>query len=181
MDAERLLIERSLAGSTGAFDELMKLYERPVFKIAYSYVKNVEMAMDISQNVFIKVYTRLETFRRDGHFKAWIVQIACRESIDWLRLTKPSRGDIPLKDIGEIGHPAGQDAGLIEEETRRELLSAVGRLNPRQQVAVSMRYFDGASLPDIADTLGCDVALAKNILFRSLQKLRRHLGEAKES
>ncbi len=177
---EQTLIERSRAGSIAAFDELMRGYERFVYKIAYAYVRNPETAMDIVQNVFIKVYGHLATIRGDGNFKAWIARVACREGIDALRLAQRRGGQVPLEDLPLASPGAGQEEDLIRAEQSGRLRSAIGKLNSRQRLAINLRYFDGASLQEISASLGCDMSLAKNILFRSLAKLRRHLGPLKE-
>ena len=174
------LIERSRAGSIAAFDELMRRYERFVFHIAFAYVRNADTAMDIVQNVFVKTFNRLGGIRSDGNFKAWIAMVAYRESLDALRLSRRRGGQVPLDDLALASPEAGQEEGLIRAQRSDRIRSAIGKLNPRQQLAVSLRYLEGASLREIADRLDCDVSLTKNILFRSLEKLRRHLGPLKE-
>ena len=180
MTEDQCLIERSRAGSVAAFDDLMRRHERIVYKIAFAYVRNAETAMDIVQNVFIKTFNRLADVRSEGNFKAWIAQVACRESIDVLRHSRRSRGQIPLEDLPLASPEAGQEEGFIRVQRSDRIRSAMDKLNPRQKLAVSLRYFDGASLQEISDLLGCDVSLTKNILFRSLERLRRHLGPLKE-
>jgi len=136
--------------------------------------------MDIVQNVFVKVFSRLGEIRSDGNFKAWIAQVACRESIDSLRHSRRSRGQVSLEDLPLASPEAGQEEGLIRAQQSDRLRSAIEKLNPRQRLAVSLRYYEGASLQEISALLDCDIGLTKNILFRSLEKLRRHLGPLKE-
>ena len=181
MTEEQSLIERSRAGSLAAFDDLMQRYERFVYKIAFAYVHDVETAMDITQNVFIKAFSQMGGFRAEGNYRAWIARISCRECIDSLRKFRRMGGaPISLEDLPLASPETGQEEGLIRTQQSRHLKSAIARLNPRQRLAVSLRYFDGASLQEISDILDCDVSLTKNILFRSLEKLRRHLGPLKE-
>jgi len=175
------LLERSRAGSIAAFDELMRRHERFIYQIAFAYVRNAETAMDIVQNVFFKAFNRLASLRGDGNFKGWIARVACRESIDVLRLGRRSRGQISLEDLPLASTEAGQEESLIRAQQSECLRSAIDKLNPKQRLAVTLRYFDGASLREIAVLLNCDISLAKNILFRSLAKLRGNLGPLKES
>lgn len=180
MTEDRTLIERSRDGSIAAFDELMRRHERFVYKISYAYVRNEETAMEIVQNVFVKTFHALPRIRSDGNFKAWIAKVACREGIDSLRRSRRRGGQVPLEDLHLASHEAGQEESLIRTRQSDLIRSAIGKLNPKQRMAVSLRYFEGASLREISDRLECDVNLAKNILFRSLEKLRRHLGPLKE-
>jgi RNA polymerase sigma-70 factor (ECF subfamily) len=176
----QILIERSRAGSIAAFDELMRRHERLVYKIAFAYVRNAETAMDIVQNVFVKTFDRLAGIRSQENFKAWIAQVTCRESIDAIRKARRGGAQVPLEEIPLASPEAGQEEGIIRAQRSDRIRMAMDNLNPRQKLAVSLRYFDGASLQEIAELLGCDVGLTKNILFRSLEKLRRHLGPLKE-
>ena len=66
------LIKRTLAGSSDAFDELMLRYQRLVCKVAMNYVKDRQSGLDVTQNVFLKVYTNLERVQREGMFKPWL-------------------------------------------------------------------------------------------------------------
>lgn len=175
------LIERSRGGSLAAFDELMRRHERDVYRIAYAYVRNAETAMDITQNVFVKVFNRMGDIPAEGNVRAWIAQISCRESIDSLRRFR-RRGGVPvsLEDLPLVSPENGQEERLIRAQQSQRLNSAIAKLNPRQRLAVSLRYFEGASLQEISGLLDCSINLTKNILFRSLDKLRRHLGPLKE-
>jgi RNA polymerase sigma-70 factor (ECF subfamily) len=174
------LLEQSRAGSLSAFDELMRRHERFIFKIAFAYIRDAETAMEIVQNVFVKTFYRLADIRSDGNFRAWLAKVACRESIDSLRRSRRHAGEVPLEGLAVATPEPGQEEDLIRARRSDLIRAAVGKLNPKQQVAVSLRYFEGASLKEIADRLECDVELTKNILFRSLEKLRRHLGPLKE-
>ncbi len=177
---DQSLIERSRAGSIAAFDELMRRHERFIYQIAFAYVRNAETAMDIVQNVFVKTFNRLAHLHNDANFRGWVAKVACRESIDVLRRTRRRSGQIPLEDLSLASPDAGQEEALIRAQQSDRIRSAIEKLNPRQQLAVSLRYFEGASLQEISDRLDCDVSLTKNILFRSLERLRRHLGPLKE-
>lgn len=178
---EQALLERSREGSLAAFDELMRRHERHVFQIAFAYVRDADSAMEIVQNVFVKAFRRLAHIRNDGSFRAWLARVACRESIDSFRRSRRRRGEMPLEDLAVASPEPGQEEALIRARRSDLIRSAIGKLNPRQQAAVSLRYFEGASLREIAARLDCDVNLTKSILFRSLGKLRRHLGPLKES
>ena len=79
------LVEEVMGGSTVAFERLMTRYERLVFKIAFSCSGQYDSALDILQNVFLKVHRKLAGFRTDGDFKNWIAKIAVNESINWKR------------------------------------------------------------------------------------------------
>src|SRR5262245_64914670 len=74
-DADAELVERYLAGDMTAFDELMIRYERQIYRVCYRFVENREDAMDLAQEVFIKAFEHLGTFRRESSLKTWLYRI----------------------------------------------------------------------------------------------------------
>ncbi len=166
------LIQGARAGSSGAFETLMRRYERLVFKIAWSYVHQRESALDVSQEVFIKAFRKLHTYRGSGSFKGWLLRIAHRESTNWLRRNRRHRDQEELTADHHASQPPHQEADLLARENQQRLLSELAQLNPRQQLAVSLRYFESMPVRNIATVLETSEGAVKNILFRSLSKLR---------
>src|SRR2546423_14690557 len=81
-DADADLVERYLAGNMTAFDELMIRYERQIYRVCYRFVDNREDAMDLAQDVFIKAFEHLGTFRRESSLKTWLYRIAVNHCIN---------------------------------------------------------------------------------------------------
>src|SRR5882762_7644920 len=73
------------AGSDLAFDRLMRRYRRLVFRVAYGFTNDRESALDVVQETFLKVHTRLPGFRGEGQLRNWIVRIAANEAMNWNR------------------------------------------------------------------------------------------------
>ena len=175
-----ILITESLAGSHAAFEELMRRYERLVFRVAWTYVRQRESALDICQDVFIKVHRGLGSYRGGDSdrsaFRAWVMSITHNESANCLRREKKHRDweeiDGDLSADARFASPATQEAGLLEAERRDDLMRSLEILNPRQRQALTLRYFEKMSFRDIADTLDCSEGMARNIAFRGLEKLR---------
>ena len=93
------LVEEIRAGSHVAFGLLMKRYERLVYRIGFYYSRQPESAMDITQNVFLKTYQKLDLFKGTGAFKSWLLRIARNESTDWLRKNRRHMDDVELTPI----------------------------------------------------------------------------------
>src|SRR5690349_7354005 len=74
-DADIDLVERSLAGDMTAFDELMIRYERQLYRVCYRFVENRDDAMDLAQDVFIKAFEHLASFRHESSLKTWLYRI----------------------------------------------------------------------------------------------------------
>ena len=162
-------------GSQVAFGVLMKRYERLVYRVGFSYAWQPDSAMDISQTVFLKVYQKLDMFKASGPFKAWLMRIAHNESVSWLRINGRYQKDAELTQENAPEQVPDQEINLDMHEQRESLKDKFRELNPKQQMALSMRYFEEMSIREIAGVLKCTDGVVKNILFRGLEKLRNRL------
>ncbi len=156
--------------------ELMKRHERAVYRISFSYTHDREDAMDVVQNVFLKVHEKLATYRGSGAFKAWLLRIAHRENLNWTRDHRKHRGHEELHPANTPAIRAGQEESLLDAERRRGIREGLMDLNPKQRLAVALRYYEQMPIREIASVLKCSEGVAKNILFRSIQRLRKRLA-----
>ncbi len=170
------LIDEINAGSQAAFDQLMRRYEHLVYRIAYSYTRNEESALDITQNVFIKVHRKLHLFGGRSSFSTWLSKVAQNESLSWLSSQKRHTGHVELDTITGPSEQPVQESALVKSERTRDLLVEIHRLNPKQRQAVLLRYFESMPVRDIGEVLECSEGQVKNLLFRGLKKLRSHLS-----
>jgi RNA polymerase sigma-70 factor (ECF subfamily) len=170
--SDEALVNEVHSGSTLAFGLLMKRYERLVFRIAFDHTHNPDSAMDITQNVFLKAHSHLDSFTGAGVFKAWLLRIARNESISWYRRhKKESLTDELTADNAPVLR-AVQDDEVARQEQRVVLQSALQKLNTKQRLAISLRYFEDFSLREIAGVLDISEGSVKSTLFRGLEKLR---------
>lgn len=84
-DLDTGLVERYLAGDMAAFDEIMIRYERQIYRVCYRFVENRDDAMDLAQDVFIKAFQHLATFRRESSLKTWLYRIAMNHCINHVK------------------------------------------------------------------------------------------------
>jgi RNA polymerase sigma-70 factor (ECF subfamily) len=171
-EKEQALIAEVVAGSVAAFEELMMTYEGLVYRTSFGYARNRDDALDITQEVFVKVYEKIGTFRGSGSFKGWLLRITHNESLNWLRSRARHGEHGRLTAAGTPEYQARQEADLSRRETRDLIGRALLELNPRQRRALTLRYFERMSISEIASLLECTEGTTKNILFRSLRKLR---------
>ena len=177
--SDRELIEEIRAGSAPAFELLMRRYEKLVYKIAFTSTGNTDSAMDVSQNVFLKVHSKLPTFRESGNFKSWIARITMNESINWHRKGRRHQAAELNEEIAT--DQRSSQGELVNDKEKWALLKrSILELNPKQQLAVALRYFEGMSIGEISTALECSEGSAKSILFRSLGKMRAQLAPTQE-
>jgi RNA polymerase sigma-70 factor (ECF subfamily) len=176
--SDERLIAAVRAGDLTAYDDLMRRYERLVYKVAYGFTGGREAALDVVQAVFLKAWRNLDRFDGRAAWKTWLVRIALNEGLDWKRRFR--RRDAPLDALDAIAErPAagiGPEGAALAAEDRDRLRRGLDTLHPRHRQAVVLRYFEGQPVRDIAATLGCSEVTARNILFRSLRRLRTALA-----
>lgn len=171
------LIDEMRNGSLTAFDSLMQRYQQLVFTIAYTVGHSEEDAMDISQDVFLKVYQKLNAYRGKGSFKGWISRIAKNESINGLKKINRRKQTENLEET--LAMPVSQDPSqedeLLARENRATLLRRLFNLNTRYRLAVVLRYYKDMPIRQIAETMQCSEGMVKNMLYRSLQRLKHEI------
>jgi RNA polymerase sigma-70 factor (ECF subfamily) len=170
---DEILIEKTLAGSLECYDVLMQRYQKDVFAVARGYTRSVDDTLDICQNVFLKAYRKLDTFAGRSNFKTWLITIAKREALNWLR-ARSRKAPANVVDLETVQLPAGidQETDLLETERRQQVVDGLHVLNQRSRLAVILRYFRDMSIGEIAVILGCSEGVTRNLLFRSVRKLR---------
>jgi RNA polymerase sigma-70 factor (ECF subfamily) len=177
--SDQALVEEIRAGSSIAFASLMRRYERLVHRIAYGFVGDRDEALEIVQETFLKVHARLHDWRGEGEIRNWIARIAAHESMNRNRARRrhPTTG---LEEDQLVPLEPPQETALHDREARGALHRSLSSLSPRQRMAVVLRYFQEMSTREIAAVLECSEGTARNILFRSLGRLRSVLTGSEE-
>ena len=168
------LIAEIGSGSDLAFDRLMRRYRRLVYRVAYGYTGDADSALDVVQETFLKVHTRLGSFRGEGTLKGWIVRIAANEAMNWKRSSSRLETSALDESLPSRSDPSDAVAG-------RALTRSLAALGPRHRLAIVLRYYGERSTSEIAAALDCSEGTARNVLFRGLAKLRTMMTESQES
>src|SRR5215468_5387004 len=169
-DVDAELVERYLAGDTAAFDEIMVRYERQIYRICYRFVENREDAMDLAQEVFIKAFEHLGSFRRESSLKTWLYRIAMNHCINHVK--KHSQEFVEVNEsTGSVR--ASVHAQLEDREQREQFRQLVKQLPPKQKAILEMRINEQLSYEEIAKISGRSVSTIKASVFFALEKLRK--------
>ena len=160
-----------LDGKKG-FKVLMQEYQDMVFTVAWSYVRGQSDAEDITQEVFIKIFRKIGSFRWSSRLSTWIYRITINTCHDHARRKKMA--DIPVSGQSEtLSAPFRQQ--LESQETREEIRKAVHSLPERYRDVVILRYTEKRSCREIASILQCSVASVEVNLFRARGLLKELL------
>jgi len=182
MADDEALIEQFKKGDLSAFDELMSKYSRKIRYLAYRMTNNYEDAEDITQEVFVRVFKALPTWKPKASFYTWLRTIALNLCIDYHR-TRIRRQTQPLesKDGFVMNIPADSSNDPLRrteaDELRRRILLATEKLSPRQRKAFMLVSYGGLSLKEAAEIMGCAVGTIKAHLNRATTKMRNLLKD----
>jgi RNA polymerase sigma-70 factor (ECF subfamily) len=173
-DVDAELVDRYLAGDTAAFDEIMIRYERQIYRVCYRFVDNRDDAMDLAQEVFIKAFEHLTTFRRESSLKTWLYRIAMNHCINHVK--KHSQEFVEVTEFtGSIR--ASAQTLLEDREQREHFRRMVKRLPPKQKAILEMRINEQLSYEEIAKISGRSISTIKASVFFALEKLRKLVKE----
>ena len=181
---EAELIQQSCAGSIDAFEQLILLYEKRVYTIAYKYMGNHEDANDMAQEALIKAYQSIGSFRGEAAFDTWLGKITANRCLDELRKRKKlqttSLEDTLELEEGcvkkELESPAvTPEEHAVQQETAAYMQMLIGELKEEYRVAIVLREMDGYSYEAIADSLSCSVGTVKSRISRARQYLRERI------
>ncbi|KGR81859.1 RNA polymerase [Lysinibacillus odysseyi 34hs-1 = NBRC 100172] len=164
------LIKKAQKGDDQAFLKLFQQYQEDIYRIAFTYVKNQNDALDVVQETAYRSFKKIDTLKRPEYFKTWLIKIAINCAIEFVRKNKKV---ILLKPEDE------EFIGSVDEDvslsiTLQELLD---RLNEDEKGVVILKFYQGYSFKEIADLLNIPLGTAKSVLYRALQKLRKDFKE----
>jgi RNA polymerase sigma-70 factor (ECF subfamily) len=180
-DAE--LVVRALSGREDGFEELVRRYQRPIVAYVYRMVGDYDAALDLAQEVFIRVYNSLGRYRAEFKFSTWIYRIAHNAAIDHLRRVGASRTE-EITVEGEGGNsfekPLASKAPTPEQETERgerraEIEEVVGQLPHAYRELIVLRHSHDLSYDEIAEVTGLPLGTVKNRIFRAREAMRELL------
>jgi RNA polymerase sigma-70 factor (ECF subfamily) len=184
---EAALIQRCAAGDEMAFAELVADNQRMVVQLAMNLLGDHDEALDLSQEVFLRVFRTIGRFRGQSTLRTWIYRIAVNQARNrhrfWRRRHRADQVslDAHVATHGEFrsGAEAGPDRMLAQKELAARLEHALGALPFDQRTAIVLREVDGLSYEEIAYSLGVAVGTVKSRLTRARQTLRLELREAR--
>ena len=140
------------------------------YRLAYSYVRNKENALDIVQDAIVKALHSIDRLKEQSYLKTWFYRIVVNTSIDYIR--KHQRVSVMDGDILALHLPQ-----LEDEVTDLDLLDAIDQLPTKYKTIIILRFFEDLKIDEIAEITGDNVNTIKTRLYAALKKLRLEIGE----
>jgi len=182
-DSDRDLVATAVSGVEGSFEELVRRYQRPISAYVYRMVGNYESALDLTQEIFIKVYSSLRRYRSEFKFSTWIYKIAHNAAIDHLRRTATREQSLVMgPENDQFDLPIESKRLSPEQESERkerrgEIESVVRTLPANYRELIILRHSQDLSYEEIVEVTGLPLGTVKNRLFRAREMMRQQFVE----
>ena len=177
------LVRRVQSGDKSAFDVLVLKYQQKVINLVTRYVHDPHIAMDVSQESFIKAYRGLKNFRGDSAFYTWLYRISINTAKNHL-VSKSRRmpdDDIDAQEaeqydggekLRDISTPENE---LLSSEVQRTVQNAIDALPDDLRIAITLRELEGLSYEEISDSMDCPIGTVRSRIFRAREFIEKEL------
>lgn len=170
-EEELILIKSVQAGDTQAFENLVDLHKKYVFNIVFNILKSREDAEEVSMDVFIKVYQKIDSFQFDAKFSTWLYTIAYRQAIMLLRKKKAY-----FDELTEKHHVAAVEVDVMHQQEQRMIIeTALNELETEERTMMTLFYLNELSLKEVADVMEVKAETIKVKIHRLRKKLQQIL------
>lgn len=184
MTGEKVLLARAKKGEIAAFESLMTAYENRIYSLALRSTGSEQDAADITQEVFLRAWKNLDSFRGDSSLSTWLYRVTSNLCVDFAR-KKAAEGmptsiddeESPAADLADSSRMAQPEVAAENSELREELQFALAQLSEEHRRVVLLRDVAGMTYTDIARTLGLEEGTVKSRLARARASLRKILLE----
>jgi RNA polymerase sigma-70 factor (ECF subfamily) len=183
-EQDKELIGRTLRGETQAFELLVRKYQQSIMNYIGRMVRDREMALDFTQDVFVKAYASLRSFEPKYKFTTWLFRIASNLVIDhWRKKKIPARSISEPTEAGGLADDVPDDEPSVVRkfelaELRRRIEKALERLPVSQRELFVWRHVNGLSYEEMAEIKNLPLGTVKNRVYQAKETIRRLLEES---
>lgn len=158
------------AGDTEALQSLYEEYGRQVYSLAYAITRDGQIAEEVTQDVFLKIWKKAEYYEPGTNFRAWLLRITRNLAIDHIRREKRHLNHVPVFSLDHI-----PDSFALPSDDTRLVLQALQELSEAQRTAIEMAFMQGLTHQQIADISKVPLGTIKTRIRDGLEKLRQTL------
>lgn len=173
---DRALVDACLAGDRQAFDLLVERHRRQVYRLCYRFAERHEDAAELAQEVFLRAYRALGTFRGESAFATWLYRIAINHGLNRTARRAPAVEPLDPREHVDASIEAPDHAVLRAERAAR-VRAAIARLPKKQRLTMILRVYHELPHDQIAGILGTTEGAVRTNFCHALANLRRLLGE----
>jgi len=172
-------VEKVIRGETECFDLLVERYRSKVQSLVYNHVRQSETAQDLTQDIFFKVFRKLDKFKGESKFSSWLYRIAVNECIDYIRSHKKKAEEslelafekgFEVLDTSEYSDVQGRHERKVE---RQLVQKALATLTPEMRSVIVLKVYEERTFEEISEILSIPTSTVKSRLYKALENLGR--------
>ena len=173
---EAEIIEACKQGDRDAFRELFETHKDRVYTIAFHYSGNEAMAHDVTQQVFLKLFTSINQFHENSQFTTWLYRIVANTCTDEHRKRRRFVPFSPEIEVRTMVGKSSQEETYHRRQVADSVRGAIGELTPKLRLPILLKYVEGLSYDEIAEALGISIGTVSSRLNRGHKMLASKLG-----
>jgi RNA polymerase sigma-70 factor, ECF subfamily len=185
LSSEHELIRRAQAGDPDAFCILAEAYERRIYSLAFHFCRDSQDAEDLSQEVWLKAYSAVSSFRFESSFYTWLRRIAINCFLNFRRTSANKFQAHEISDETATEQSADTretwETSLHNQLVVERVMQALSDVTPQQRLIFLLKHQEGLTYEEISRSIGCSVGTVKKSVARTIVKLRERLGANEES
>ncbi len=170
------LVAACLDGRTSAFDVIVERHRRSIYRLCYRFAGNHEDASDLCQDVFLRAFRGLRTFKGNSSLSTWLYRIGVNVCLNRASAKPPASEPLDARQRPDTREESAAER-VLRDERARQVRAAVAKLPRKQRAALVLRVYQEMSHQEIADALGSSVGAVKANVFHALQNLKKLLPE----
>lgn len=174
--SETAIVRSAQAGDEGAFTELVVRHRRDVLRIAWRFARNNAELDDLGQEIFIRAFESLASYRGDAPFGHWLSRVAVHACYDFLRRRRREEGNISLDAMPFPPVDPSTETDRPAEQARLILEGAMAQLKPDQRLVITLFELEDRTIREVAALTGWSETGVKVRAFRARKALKRILG-----
>ena len=176
--SDEILAERAKSGSKDAYAELVKRYMKKAYSIAYQFVGNSEDAKDLSQDVFVKIYQSISSFKEGHKFFSWFYRILLNHCINFKKKKSISFFESEeLTEYADNSEASNTDNNINKSELKKTLNKAISKLPSKQRKVVVLCEIEGFTQYEASEILKISEGTVRSRLFYARKRLKKYLKD----
>ncbi len=181
IDKDFELVKNLKEGNEKAFEEIVNIYKHLILNIIYRYTSNYDDAEDITQEVFVKVWKNIKSFKGKSKFSTWLYRITVNHCLNYIN--KHKKDPISFERVvgkGRVSNTPNSEI-IYEKKNKAEIIrEALSNLPDRQKIALILSKFEYKSYNEISHIMGVSISSVESLIFRAKVNLKKELLPLKE-
>lgn len=173
--SDKLIVEEVLSGNTQAFAIIVKNTERLVAQIVRKMTSSEEDQKDLAQDIYLKAYQNISSFKFHSKLSTWIGTIAYHTTLNYLEKKKISLYDIDLMHENKFAHSENVEKEIFKNETAEILNNEINKLPPLYKTLISLYHIEELPIKELAEITNLPEGTIKNYLFRARKILKDNI------